>query len=152
MTASPERLANLGHRLSDQTVGNNRQPAADSDGFKVVSCTAHRPSMTPVPRVRATLGQHSIYGAVAHTDSDSSFDRVQKEAGLMRLGRYRITQPSIALFHKGDHHVAHTVPTGAFITVDSATFYRDKLVEVTWDDQKVVMCTQDLRSRAEKVD
>lgn len=54
----------------------------------------------------------------------------------MQLGRYRIKQPSIALFHKGNRHVAHTVPRGAFITVDSAAFYRDNLVEVRGTTRK----------------
>jgi hypothetical protein len=66
----------------------------------------------------------------------------------MPLGRYRITSPTIALFHEDGRHVAHTVPTGAFIHVDSAAFDGEKLVDVTWDDRKVMMFTQDLRSRA----
>jgi hypothetical protein len=67
----------------------------------------------------------------------------------MRIGRYRITSPSLALFHEDGRHVAHTVPTGAFITVDSAAFDGDRLVDVTWNRKNVMMFTQDLRSRAQ---
>lgn len=69
----------------------------------------------------------------------------------MPLGRFRITHPTIALFHEDGRHVAHTVPEGAVIRVDSAAFDGDRLVDVTWDGKKVMMFTQDLRSRAEAV-
>jgi hypothetical protein len=65
--------------------------------------------------------------------------------------RYRITHPTIALFHEDGRHIAHTVPAGAFITVDSAAFDDKRLVDVTWDDKKVMMFTQDVQSRAERV-
>jgi len=67
----------------------------------------------------------------------------------MPIGRYRITNPTLALFQEDGHHVAHTVPTGAFVTVDSAAFDGEKLVNVTWDGKTVMMFTQDLRLRAE---
>jgi hypothetical protein len=67
------------------------------------------------------------------------------------IGRYHIKHPTIALFHEDGRHIAHTVPAGAFITVDSAAFDGDRLVDVTWDSKKVMMFTQDLRSRAEQV-
>jgi hypothetical protein len=67
----------------------------------------------------------------------------------MPLGLYRIKEPTIALFHEDGRHVAHTVPAGTFIHVDSAAFDGDKLVDVTWGGKKVMMFTQDLRSRAE---
>jgi hypothetical protein len=69
----------------------------------------------------------------------------------MPIGRYRITNPTLALFHEdGRHDVAHTVPTGAFITVDSA-FDGEKLVKVTWDGKTVMMFAADLRVRAKLV-
>ena len=67
----------------------------------------------------------------------------------MPIGRYRITNPTLALFQEDGHHVAHTVPTGAFVTVDSAAFDGEKLVNVTWDGKTVMMFTQDLRLRSE---
>jgi hypothetical protein len=66
----------------------------------------------------------------------------------MPIGRYHITHPTIALFHEDGHHVARTVPTGAIISVDSAAFDGDRLVDVTWDGKKVMMFTQDLRTRS----
>jgi len=67
----------------------------------------------------------------------------------MPLGCFRIKNPTIALFHEDGRHVAHTVPEGAVIRVDRAAFDGDRLVDVTWDGKKVMMFTQDLRSRAE---
>jgi hypothetical protein len=64
------------------------------------------------------------------------------------IGRYRITHPTIALFLEDGSHVARTVPSGTIVTVDSDAFDGDKLVNVTWDQKKVMMFTQDLRSRA----
>jgi len=67
----------------------------------------------------------------------------------MPIGRYRITNPTLALLQEDGHHVARTVPTGAFITVDSAAFGGEKLVNVTWDGKTVTMFTLDLRLRTE---
>ena len=67
----------------------------------------------------------------------------------MPIGRYRITNPTLALIHEDGRHVARTVPTGAFIAVDSAAFDGEKLVNVTWDRKKVMLFTEDLRLRGE---
>jgi hypothetical protein len=69
----------------------------------------------------------------------------------MPAGRYRITNPTIGVFLENGRHVAHMVPGGAEITIDSEDFAGDRLVEVTWDGRKVMMFAQDLRSRAEAV-
>jgi len=69
----------------------------------------------------------------------------------MPIARYYITNPTLALFEEGGRHVAHTVPTGTVITLDSKAFDGDKLVNVTWDGKTVMMFTQDLRLRAELV-
>jgi len=65
------------------------------------------------------------------------------------LGRYRINSPTIALFEQDGRHVADTVPAGALIEINSATFDGDKLLEVIWNGKSVLMFTQDLRKRAE---
>lgn len=70
----------------------------------------------------------------------------------MPLGRYRITHPTIALFEEEGRHVARTVPAGVIVTIDSSVFDGNKLMDVTWDNKKVMMFTQDLRSRALPVD
>ena len=79
--------------------------------------------------------------------------RFQPSAGKrnpMPVGRYRITNPTIALFHENGRYVAHTVPTGALITIkDNAAFDGEKLMTVVWDKREVMMFTQDLRARTE---
>jgi ketosteroid isomerase-like protein len=65
----------------------------------------------------------------------------------MEIGYYRITDATLALFQEDGRHVAHTVPVGAVVTVDG-----NKLIEVVWDGKKVMMFTQDLRTRSLLVD
>jgi hypothetical protein len=67
-------------------------------------------------------------------------------------GLYRINSPTIALWEQDDRHKTDTVPVGAIVEVDSATFDGNKLVEVLWDGKRVMMFTQDLRKRGESVD
>jgi uncharacterized protein (AIM24 family) len=73
----------------------------------------------------------------------------------MPVGRYRITNPTIAVFPEDGRHIAHMVPVGAMISVDSVAFVASdggQLVNVTWDGKKVMMFAQDLRSRALLID
>lgn len=70
----------------------------------------------------------------------------------MPLEKYRIDSPTIALFLEEGRHVAHMVPKGSTITIEGKTFNGDKLVEVTWGEKVVMMFTQDLRSRGNKID
>ena len=69
----------------------------------------------------------------------------------MPIGRFRLTNPTLALVHENGHHVAHTVPTGTIIVVEGDAFDGEKLVNVTWDGKTVMMFAQDLRARAERV-
>lgn len=58
---------------------------------------------------------------------------------------------TLALFLEDERHVAKTVPAGAIITIDGADFNGEKLVNVTWDGKAVMMFTEDLRARSERV-
>ena len=66
----------------------------------------------------------------------------------MPTARYRITEPTIAMFEEDGRHISRLVPTGAIILVDGV-LDGNRLTDVVWDDKKVMMFTQDLRSRAE---
>ena len=71
----------------------------------------------------------------------------------MEIRYYRITDATLALFQEDGRHVAHTVPIGAVVTVDgNNAFDGSKLIEVVWDGKKVMMFTQDLRTRSKSVD
>jgi hypothetical protein len=65
---------------------------------------------------------------------------------------YRITSPALVLFQENNRHTSHMIPKGAVVTFEGKTFNGDKLVEVLWDGKVVLMFTQDLRSRGEKVE
>jgi hypothetical protein len=68
------------------------------------------------------------------------------------VGRYRIKSPTLVLFEEEGRHIAHTVPSGAIVTVDGQAFNHNKLVEVLWDQKRVMMFAQDLESRGEPID
>jgi len=69
----------------------------------------------------------------------------------LSLGSYRITESTMALFSEDGRHVTLTVPIGAFVTMESATFDGSVLVDVIWDGKKLMMFTHDLRLRAERI-
>jgi hypothetical protein len=71
--------------------------------------------------------------------------------GGMSTDAYRITSPTLSMFLEGDRYVARTLPKGAIVTIESETFDGNKLVEVRYEDKVIMMFTQDLRSRGEKV-
>jgi len=64
---------------------------------------------------------------------------------------YRITSPALGLFMHDGFQVSHVIPKGAIVHIDEETLNGDKLVEVLWDRKVVMMFTQDLRSRGEKL-
>jgi hypothetical protein len=66
------------------------------------------------------------------------------------LSRYRITQPTMALFLEEGRQVARCVPSGAVISLDSVD--GNKLVEVMWCEEKILMFAQDIRSRGERIE
>jgi hypothetical protein len=66
--------------------------------------------------------------------------------------RYRIVDPTMVLFFEDERHVAFTVPAGAIVTVESAAFNGNKLVDVMCDGKNVRMFAHDLRSRAEPIE
>ena len=57
----------------------------------------------------------------------------------------------MVLFLKDGHYVAETIPEGTGITLEGATFNGNKLIEVVWEGKVVMMFTQDVRLRAERV-
>jgi hypothetical protein len=72
------------------------------------------------------------------------------EFAMPLLSRYRITQPTMALFLEEGRHVVRCVPSGAVISLDSVE--GNRLVEVEWCEQKIRMFAQDIRSRGEKIE
>jgi hypothetical protein len=71
-------------------------------------------------------------------------------AGMPR-DTYLITSPTVSLFLEGARHVSRTLLKGALVQIESETFNGNKLVEVLFEGKVVMMFTQDLRSRGEKV-
>ncbi len=67
------------------------------------------------------------------------------------MDSYRITSPTLSMFFEGGCYMARTLPKGAIVTIRSESFDGDKLVEVGYEGSSVMMFTQDLRSRGEKI-
>ena len=68
----------------------------------------------------------------------------------MRFVKYRILSPTIALSPVDGRHVARTVPGGSVVSIESLINHK-KLVEVLWNETKVMMFAQDVRARGEEV-
>jgi hypothetical protein len=66
--------------------------------------------------------------------------------------RYRIVEPTMALSFEDGRHIAFTVPVGVIVTVESAAFDGNKLVDVTCDGKNAMMFAHDLQSRAELIE
>lgn len=64
---------------------------------------------------------------------------------------YRITSPALVLFQENDRQVSQMIPKGTVVSFEGKSFNGDKLVEVLWDGKVVLMFTQDLRSRGERI-
>jgi hypothetical protein len=71
---------------------------------------------------------------------------------IMQATRYRIKSSNLGLFTKDGSHVARTVPAGSLLTIDGDLLHQNQLVEVLWNDKKVMMFAQDVRARGEKID
>lgn len=59
---------------------------------------------------------------------------------------HRLNNPLLAMFAGADGHEAITIPTGAVLDLNGKKFNGDRLMEVTWDDRKVLMFTEDLKN------
>lgn len=71
---------------------------------------------------------------------------------LQRLRRYRMSKPTIALVIEEGRHVARTIPEGDIVAIDATLPDSSKLVEVTWNEKTVLMFSQDVKNRGEKLD
>jgi hypothetical protein len=67
----------------------------------------------------------------------------------VELLRYRLLQPTIALFLEEGRQVAHTVPTEEVIEAERID--GEGFVEVRWKEKTILMFAQDLRARTEEL-
>jgi hypothetical protein len=70
---------------------------------------------------------------------------------MMPDEKYRITSPTIVLFLQEGDFVSQMIPEGTVIILEGASFNGNKLIDVVWEGKVVMMFTQDVRSRAERV-
>ena len=53
------------------------------------------------------------------------------------------------MVQRDGHHVSLTIPAGSLIVVTSGPLDGNRLVDVTWNGQAMMMFAQDLRTRGE---
>ena len=70
----------------------------------------------------------------------------------MSIKRYRIKDPTIAMFHDDERGIARKISAGTIVEVPVRSLDGNKLVEVIWDGRQVLMFMQDLKTRAEEID
>ena len=70
---------------------------------------------------------------------------------MSREVKFRINVPTIALFTEGGRQVARRIPVGSEIRVDETAIEDNKLIEVRWIATTVMMFSQDIRRRGEKI-
>jgi len=63
-------------------------------------------------------------------------------------GRYRTTQPIMALFHEHDRLAARKIPAGALIEVEADPFDDGRLLSVKWGNNLAMVFNEDLKSRS----
>jgi hypothetical protein len=63
--------------------------------------------------------------------------------------RYRIIESTLAMVQFDGHHVALTIPAGSVIVLTGGPLDGNRLVDVTWNGEAMMMFTQDLRTRGE---
>jgi hypothetical protein len=71
---------------------------------------------------------------------------------MMPDEKYRITSPTIVWFLQEGDFVSQMIPDGTVITLEGATFNGSKLIDVVLEGKVVMMFTQDVRSRAVKIE
>jgi hypothetical protein len=70
---------------------------------------------------------------------------------MSREVKFRINVPTIALFTEDGRQVARRIPVGSEIRVDETAIEDNKLIEVRWIATTVMMFSQDIRARGEKI-
>lgn len=70
----------------------------------------------------------------------------------MSAKRYRIKEPTIAMFHDDECGVARKISAGTIVEVPAGAADNNRLVQVIWEGREVHMFMQDLRTRAEEIE
>ena len=70
---------------------------------------------------------------------------------MSREVKFRINVPTIALFNEDGRQVARRIPVGSEIRVDETAIEGNKLIEVRWIATTVMMFSQDIRRRGERI-
>ena len=71
---------------------------------------------------------------------------------VMPITKYRITDPTLAMYLEDGHHVSETVPRGATISTDGKKFNGEKLIEIIWNSKSMMMFTQDVKKHGQLID
>ena len=71
----------------------------------------------------------------------------------MQRQAFRLKTPTLGTISSDDgHRVAVTIPQNAIVTVFNGPLDDNRMVDVLWEGKPIMMFTQDLRNRGERVD
>jgi hypothetical protein len=69
----------------------------------------------------------------------------------MQANSYRLTTPTVGMINTGSGRILVTVPRRAVIKVVDRLHDANRMIRVMWEDKTVMMFTQDVRERGEKI-
>ena len=61
------------------------------------------------------------------------------------LGLHRLNSPLLAMFAGEDGHEAITIPIGTVLELTAKKFNGERLMEVIWNERKLLAFTEDLK-------
>jgi len=71
----------------------------------------------------------------------------------MQRQAFRLKTPTLGTISSDDgHRVAVTIPQNAIVTVINGPLDGNPMVDVLWEGKTIMMFTQDLRTRGERVE
>ena len=64
---------------------------------------------------------------------------------------FRLTRAAMAIAHRDGRHTAIMIPEGAFIEIIGGPFNGTRLMDVTCEDEMIMMFTDDMQTHTELV-
>ena len=70
----------------------------------------------------------------------------------MKGKRFRLRSPSLGIMSSDGHRIPVTIPINAIIQIADEPFNGNRLVDIVWEGNILMMWTQDVRQRCEEAE
>lgn len=106
------------------------------------------------PRARCALGCYIKLSRFLESPYERRYfsSSREEEVTSMRGLRFRMITPTLAIRDQDGLKIPVTVPKGSGIEVVDGPLDGDRLLDVLWEGQAVMMFTTDIRERGEQID